>query len=260
MFNYKYLFIIRCKVNNNFTPEHIPSFETNNTVGYFVKSFDDIIDIIKEIFLVWRYKYHSDKSEYIRNKNVEYMHEIIQQVKDLKYFPYVDFNINGGHEPKDNINCWFKVYPMRDEFRDLLDLFYKKNKPELYNNKNHSHRFISYLVYKDNNPNRLKIHFTQNHEYLTKGINQIFLITNKTYDYKFYAFHFQRLGLTIKKPDNFIKLLKSNMSFVLTLEDFITDNNLLYVNIYCFTPINEEKTNIRDILYELKMSKIKSSL
>ena len=66
--NYKYLVIIRCKINKDYyNTNYIPSFITNKTIGYFIKNIEGIQEIIKEIFLIWRYKYHSSSDANIKN-------------------------------------------------------------------------------------------------------------------------------------------------------------------------------------------------
>ena len=258
MTDYKYLFIIRCKIDKEFEPKYIPSFITNKTAGYLIKSIDDVFDIIKEIFLVWRYKYHSDSREHIRKANFEYMEQIIQKMHDLKFSPYYEFNIGSGREFTD-IDCWFKVYSMRGEFIDLLDLMYDNNKLELINKKTYLHRVIPYVLYKDTNPNRLHIHITQNPQYITKSIDQTFLLTRKIHDLEFYIRHFSRLNLTIKNPQNFINLIKSGISFLMTEDDFTSSSELLYVYIYFLAAKNESVTTVQQNFYYLKMDSISKS-
>ena len=250
--DYKYLFIINCKIDKECESKFIPSFATNKPIGYFVKSINDVTDIIKEIFLVWRHEYHSNPSEHVRKANLEYMEQIIQKIHDLKFFPYLDFNIGSGNGPSFDSNCWFKVFPMRKEFINLLDLTYEENKPELINKKNYVHRIIPYVVYKDHNPNRLRVHITQNSDYITKGINQTFLLVRDIFDLEFYVSHFERLGLTIKNPQYFINLIKSGKSFLLTEDDFKNTNEILYAHVYFLTPINESVTTIQQNLYHIK--------
>ena len=252
MTDYKYLFIIRCKIDKEFEPKFIPSFITNETVGYLVKSIEDVVDIIKEIFLVWRYNFHSNPSEHIQKANVEYMEQIIQKTQDLKIFPYFEFKVGNSEISSGNIDCWFKVYAMRDEFINLLDLIYEENKPELINKQIYLHRIIPFIIYKDINPNRLRVHITQNPEYITKGINQTFLLTKEIYELGFYASQFEKLGLVIKNSQHFINLIKSGNSFMLTHDDFKSKNELLYAHIYFLTPINESVLSVQQNLYYLK--------
>jgi len=252
MTDYKYLFVIRCKIDEDYTTKFIPSFITNQTVGYFVKSIDDVIDIIKEVFLVWRYYYHSNPDVSVKNANLKYMQLIIQKVRDLRFFPYIDFTVGNGKSSGRN-DCWFKIYPMHEDFVDLLDLIYKENKPELINKKIYSHRIIPYMVYTDSNPNRLRVHISQNSEYITKGINQTFLLAREIYNYDYYAARFEKLGLIVKNPRRFTELLKSGSSFLLTSDDFKSTNELLYAHIYFLTPINESVTTVQQNLYYVKM-------
>ena len=248
MDDYKYLIIIRCKTDENFEEKHIPSFICNKRVAYLMKSIQDVKEIIEEIFLVWRFKYHLHEDENVRIKNIEYMEKIIKKINDLKYFPDVVMNINSGI---DKINCWFKIYPMNLNFIDLLDLTYKENKPELFDNTNYSHKIIPYLVYKDKNPNRLLIHITQNCEDITRGINQTFLQVYENYNLDFYVYHFDILGLKIKNIQRFLNLIKSGKSFLMTCNDFESNYNILYANIYVLT--HKMSISIENNLKYLKM-------
>jgi hypothetical protein len=152
---------------------------------------------------------------------------------------------------------------MRDDFINLLDLEYEKDKPDLVNRKSFLHRVIPYVVYKDPNPNRLRVYLTQNSEYVSKyvsGINQTFLLTRKIHDLEFYALQFEKLGLTIRNPLRFIKLIKSGNSFLLTDDDFESEIGLLYANVYVLTPINELVTTVQQNLYYLKTDYIERTV
>ncbi len=232
MANYNYLLIIRCKINKEYTgTNYIPSFITNKTVGYLVKNINDVKDIIKEIFLVWRYKYHSDTDKYIQSANFEYMEQIIQKLSDLTFLPYLDFRIDGGFKPFGDIDCWFRIYNMREEFINLLDLVDEKDKPKFDNLQNVVYRVIPYIIYSEPNPNRLRIHIS-NPDSITKSINQICQIAKNTYDLDYYTALFNKLGLKIKNKVKFIKNLNSGSSFLLTKEDFDSECPILYSNVY----------------------------
>ena len=256
MSDYKYLVVIRCKINKEYyNTNYIPSFITNKTVGYLLKNIDDIHDIIKEIFLVWRYIYHSSSDLSVRNSNIIYMEQTMRKLSDCNSVPYIDFKIDSGIKPFANIDCWFRVYPMRKEFIHLLDLVYENNKSEFNNNTSIVHRVIPYVIYKDSNPNRLQVHITCA-DYITKTINQTFLFARKIYDLDFYETQFERLGLGIKNKTKFIELLNSGNSFLLTKDDFESNYDIVYSNVYFLSPINERVTCVEQDVYYLKMNNI----
>lgn len=260
MSNYKYLGVIRCKINKEYyNTNYIPSFITNKTVGYLLKDDTDIHDIIKEIFLVWRYKYHSSSDPSIRESNIMYMKQSMHKLSDLKYVPYIDFKIDSGIEPFANIDCCFRVYPMREEFIHLFDLVYEANKTEFNNRLDIAHKVIPYIIYKDPNPNRLQIHITCA-DYITKSINQTFLFSRQIYDLDFYEIQFERLGLAIKNKTRFIELLNSRSSFLLTKDDFESKYEIVYSNVYFLSPIDERVTSVKQDVYYLKMNLVIKSM
>lgn len=257
MSKYNYLIMIKCSITKDWELQHIPSFITNKPVNYLVKNLLDVIDIIKEIFLVWRYKYHTDSKLQIKESNIEYMEQIINKIKNMSYFPYLEFLINSGINS--SINCSIKIFQMRKEFIHLLDLIYE---PELSIFKNTScfrYSFVSYVVYKDSNPNRLRI-FIQNPNYINKVIDQTILSLNKIYDLDFYQSIFDNLELTLQNPEKFTKLLISNNSFLLSKDDFIPNDNILYSNIYILLPINTRVTTLQNELYFIKTNYIAKTL
>lgn len=243
MNNYKYLVTIRCKINNGYNTTFIPSFITNKMVNYMVKDFRDVSDIVKEIFLVWRYKFHSSPDKHIQDANIEYMEKIISKLSGLESFPYLDFRVDSGVEPGANIDCWFRVYSMREEFIHLLDLVDGEGLADFANGKIYTHRIIPYIIYQDSNPNRLLIHIT-NPESIPKSINQTLCCTTIINDLDFYTGKFDKLGLSIKSKEKFIQLLKSGKSFVLTKEDFNYDHEIVYSNIYFMSPVDERVTTV----------------
>ncbi len=258
--NYKYLVIIRCKINKDYyNTNYIPSFITNKTIGYFIKNIEGIQEIIKEIFLIWRYKYHSSSDANIQNLNIMYMEQTIRKLSRLDTCPYIDFKIDSGIEPFANIDCWFRVYPMREEFIHLLDIVYEKDRPEFNNRNDIVHKIIPYVIYKDSNPNRLQVHIT-NPDYITKTINQTFLFARNIYDWEFYAEQFDKLGLTIKDNDKLIKLLNSGNSFLLTKDDFKSSYNIIYSNVYFLSPVDERVTSVKQDVYYLKMNNFIKSI
>jgi hypothetical protein len=251
--NYKYLITIRCKINNGYNLSFVPSFITNKFVNYVVKDFSDMSDIVKEIFLVWRYKFHSSQDKHIRDLNTEYMEQIISKLSNLKSFPYLDFKINSGLEPYANIDCWFRVYPMREEFIHLLDLVIGKDSNIYTNDNKYSHQIIPYVVYQDSNPNRLRIHIT-NPESIPKSMNQTMCRTSGIKELDFYTGEFEKLGLSIKYKENFVHLLKSGKSFVVTRDDLDGGPEIIYSNVYFLTPVDERVTTVEQDVYYLKMN------
>jgi hypothetical protein len=239
---HQYLIVIKCTTNKYFKQEYIPSFITDKTVAYFIKSHDDLNDIIREIFLIWRYKFHSNPSIDIRTQNLAYMEQIKSQTHNLKYLPYLDFNIRNDNL-NTNVNCWFRVYSMREEFTNFLDLSHGNYITNPYKYKLFNHKIIPHIIYKDLNPNRLRVHISQNQEYITKGINQTFLTvinTNDSIDAEFYKYHLGRLNLTIKNPLHFEKLISSDESFVMTEDDFELNDQILYARIYFIVSHNKK--------------------
>lgn len=226
--NYKYLIVINCTITKDWEFKHIPSFTTNKTSSYLIKNISDVQDIIKEIFLVWRYKFHSNSDISTRDLNNDYMELLLNQVDNIGIFSYLDYNIESGIDS--SINCSFKIYQMRDEFINLLDL----TDPVKYETPtSFKHRILSYIVFKDKNPNRLEIHI-QNPQYITTDINQTIGNLHKIYDLEFYQDIFKKVGLQLVNTDNFMKSINSDKSFILTINDFKSDNEILYSNIYFF--------------------------
>lgn len=256
MSNYNYFIVIKCKINKEYSnTNHIPSFTTNKTVGYLVKNIHDIYDIVREIFLVWRFKYHSNSDKSIKKANLEHMEQIIKNISNLNSFPYLDFRIDSGIVPFSDIDCWFRVYNMQEEFIHLLDLVYKEDRPEFNKCMDVVHRVIPYVVYKDHNPNRLQVHITNSNS-ITKNINQTFLVTRDIYNLDYYTHHFNKLELKIKNQKRFIKLLNSGTSFLLTKDDFESNRQILYSNVYFLSPVDERVTSVKDDVYYLKMNHI----
>lgn len=244
--NYKYLITIKCIVSKDWNFRYIPSFTTNTLTNYLTKSKEDINDIIKEIFLVWRYKYHSDDKT--KKLNMEYMEQIIQHVDNLKFFSYLEYTINSGFDS--SIFCYIKIYPMRYEFIHLLDLIDIQN-------SNFKHSIYPYIVFKDSNPNRLELYIV-NPKNIAIEQKQTFVKLNKIYNMEFYQSIFEKLGLSLTKPEKFMKQLNSNNSFILTKDDFSSNKEILYSNIYFMTHIDERVTTIQNELYFLKTDKLLS--
>jgi len=258
MSNYNYLIIIRCKINEEYAnTKYIPSFITNKTVGYLVKNLNDINDIIKEIFLVWRYKYHSSSDSSIREFNIQYMEQTIQKLSNLNSVSYIDFKIDSGIKPFSDIDCCFRVYNMRQEFIHLLDLVYGKNRPEFNNSPSVVHRIIPYVIYSDPNPNRLQIHITHP-DSITKNINQTCLFAKNIHDLNYYTTLFNKLGLEIKNQTKFIKMLNSGSSFLLTKDDFESESeySILHSNVYFLSPVDTRETSVELDVYYLKMNQL----
>ena len=260
MTNYNYLITIRCTINKDYVDtNYIPSFTTNKTVNYLVKNLNDINDIIKEIFLVWRFKYHSSPDSNIQYWNIQYMEQTIQKLSDLNSTPYLDFTIDSGIKPFANTDCWFRVYNMRQEFIHLLDLVYGENRPEFNNLKNVVHRIVPYVIYSDPNPNRLQIHITHP-DSITKIVNQTCLFAKYIYELDYYSTIFNKLGLGIKNKERFIKMLNSGSSFLLTKDDFESECPILHSNVYFLSPVNTRVTSVELDVYYLKMKQLIKSI
>lgn len=248
--DYKYVFMIDCKVNDSFISEHIPSFIVNKPTVYLLKTRQDLQDIIKEIFLVWRFNYHSHQEQIVRDENMNQMKKTIEKINNLEFFPYINFNIKNSIP---DVNCWFKIYLMNSKFKDLLDLTYKENKAELYVEKDIMHKVITYVVYKDKNPNRLRIFVPTNNKCITQTINQTLLIVKENKNLDYYVNHFENLGLKIKYLQRFFKLINSNKSFLLTDFDFEINKDILFANVYILS-FNLLSLSLENSLKYLKLN------
>jgi hypothetical protein len=248
---YKYLIVINCITTKEWDTKYIPSFITNKLTNYLVKTKEDVCEFIREIFMVWRFNFHSDSNEKIRTMNKDYMELIIDQINNSRFFPYLEYMINSGINS--GIYCSIKIYPMRNEFINLLDLIYESGKIESkLENNYYKYNIFSYIVFKDSNPKRLQI-FIKNPKNITSEIDQTFLKLDKIHDFDFYQVNFKKLGLTLVNTERFIKLLNSGASFLLTKDDFISEKEIIYSNIYCLSKIDERVTTIEQEIHYLKM-------
>ena len=225
IYNYKYLIEIKCFITNNWNPRYIPSFTTNKKTGYLIKNFDEVKEFIKEIFMVWRYKYHSNECQKKREENIEYMKQTIEKIQNMSINPYLDFTVNSGIDK--SINTTFTIYNMGDEF---INLFEYNPKSEI--NNYYKHKVLPYVIFKDKNPNRLEVCIIQNPKQIKNDSSQVMLLLRNTYNYDFYEINFSRLGLKIRDQEKFMDLLNSKRPFVLTKEDFNSEKEIFLSNIH----------------------------
>lgn len=222
---YNYLIVIKCNILPEWDKKYIPSFTTNKRRGYLLKTITDVKNFIKEIFMIWRYEFHTSEFQKIRDANIEYMKEVINKVENIGTFPYLNFVVNSGMNS--GITCEFNIFQMREEFINLFEL-----SPEYKFSYNCSHIVIPYVVFKDEYPNRLEFCIIQNPKYLVSGINQTMLMLKKIYNFDFYNENLQKIGLSIKYKEKFMELIYKKKSFNLTKEDLISEKEIYYANIY----------------------------
>lgn len=225
MNNYKYLITIKCPTTNQWKTMHMPSFITNKKTSYLVKTVQDVKDIINEIFMIWRFKFHTSEYKIMKESNIEYMKEIISKIENFDMIPYLSFIINSGLNP--NINCEIIIFQMKEEYIYLLTI-----QPDYQTLYECLHTVIPFIIFKDINPNRLEIYIVQNPKYLVSEVNQTMLMLRKIYDFNFYNENLQKIGLTIKDKENFMELIYKKKSFNLTEEDLISEKEIYYANIY----------------------------
>ena len=223
--DYEYLIVIKCSILPEWDIKYIPSFTTNKKTGYLLKNITDVKNFIKEIFMIWRYKFHMSEFQKMRDANMEYMKEVITKVENIGMFPYLSFLINSGVNSR--INCDFTIFQMRDEFINLFEL-----SPEYKIAYEYSHIVLPYVVFKDKYPNRLEFCVIQNSKYLSSGINQTMLMLRKIYDHDFYNENLQKLGLSIKDKEKFINLLSQKKTFILTKDDLVSEKEIYYAYIH----------------------------
>ena len=237
--HYHYLIEIKCNILPEWEIKYIPSFTTNKKMGYLLKTITDVKNFIKEIFMIWRYKFHTSEFQQIRDANMEYMKEVITKIENFGMFPYLNFVVNSGINS--SINCNFTIFQMREEFINLFELSpeykelspeYTELSPEYKITYECSHLVIPYVVFKDKYPNRLEFCIIQNPKYLVSGINQTMLMLRKIYNFDFYNENLQKIGLSIKDKEKFIDLISQKKSFILTKEDFISEKEIYYTNVH----------------------------
>jgi len=230
--DYDYLIVIKCNILPEWDIKYIPSFATNKKIGYLLKTITDLKNFIKEIFMIWRYKFHKSDFQHIRDANMEYMKEVITKIENIGMFPYLSFVVNSGINS--SINCEFTIFQMREEFINLFEL-----SPEHKISYQSSHSVIPYVVFKDKYPNRLEFCIIQNPKYLVSGNNQTMLMLRKIYNFDFYNENLKKLNLTIKDKEKFMDLIYQKKSFILTKEDFISEKEIYYANIHFLVGIRD---------------------
>ena len=256
--NCGYLVYINCKVTDEYDVNFIPSFKINTPTNYLVKSKKDIEHIIYEIFMVWRYIFHSNKDEDVRRLNKDYMEHIIKQINNISDFSGLKYTFNSGIDLA--TQCIIKIYSLNNNFINFLDLTYKKQVVETVLDNYYKHHIFSFVIFKDINPNRFEIK-------IQKDIK-----LTEIYDIDFYLSHFTNMDIVLKDSEKFTEMIKSNNSFMLSKNDFVSEKDILYSNIYFIAQINESVTTVEQEIYYLKIDyllnkckkgdiyKIKSSL